>query len=416
MIVLRPILIGLLLCVSIAAQDPYEAAMRAYREKNYAAYLENIRRVSQALPASVEMLELLARAYALNGRPEEAVTTLRTIAKLGAAAALDHTDFASLKGHSALATLQAAFAKNNTPVNHSRTAFTLAEKDLIPEGIAYDEKEDTFYVGSIFKRKVVRVTRTGKAEDFTVSGQDGLMNVIGLKVDAARRLLWVCVSSGPRDKERDGAAAVFKYDLRNRRLVKRYERHDAGQKHLFNDIVISRAGDAYLTDSLSGGVWKIAHDTDTLEQFIKAGTFFYPNGIALSSDDRYLFMADAGRVFRIDLKDKSTQPLQHSDTISLAGFDGLYWHAGGLIGVQNGFSPKRIVRVTLNQALDRAEKVTVLEANNPQFVIPTTGALGRDGFYYIANSQLRAMNEQEEIPAPDKLKAPLILKTPLRGR
>lgn len=415
----RLLIVGWLLCGSVvcgAAQDPYAAAMRAYREKDYAAYLENMRRVSEAVPHNVELRELLARAYALNNRPAEAIATLQAIAKLGAAATLDHEDLALLKGNPALTTLQAAFAKNKAPINNSRTAFTLAERDLIPEGIAYDEKEDAFYVGSIFKHKIVRVTRGGKAEDFTASGQDGLMNVLGMKVDAARRLLWVCVSSGPRAKEREGAAAVFKYDLRSRRLVKKYERHSAEQKHLFNDIVISRAGDVFLTDSLNGGVWMIGHDADALEPFTNAGTFIYPNGIALTGDKRYLFVADARGIHRLDLKNQRTEPLKHADTISLAGFDGLYWHEGGLLGVQNGFNPERIVRVTLNQTLDRTENLTVLEANNPLFEIPTTGALARGGFYYIANSQLRALNEQEEIPAPDKLKAAVVLRLPLPKR
>ncbi len=49
--------------------------MQAYRAKDYAVYLENIRRVVQRLPYNVDVLELVARAYALNGLAGESLAT-----------------------------------------------------------------------------------------------------------------------------------------------------------------------------------------------------------------------------------------------------------------------------------------------------------------------------------------------------
>jgi len=40
----------------------------------------------------------------------------------------------------------------------------LEEKDLIPEGIAYDDQERAFYVGSIHRNKIVRVPEKGGNE------------------------------------------------------------------------------------------------------------------------------------------------------------------------------------------------------------------------------------------------------------
>ena len=45
--------------------------------------------------------------------------------------------------------------------------------------------------------------------------------------------------------------------------------------------------------------------------------------------------------------------------------------------------------------------------------IPTTGVVARGSFDYIANSQLRKLNEREEIAPPEKLKEPIILALPL---
>ncbi len=295
----------------------------------------------------------------------------------------------------------------------SRIAFKISEPDLIPEGIAYDGQTGTFYVGSIYKRKIVRVKRGGEIEDFISSRQDSIQNVLGMKVDVGRRLLWVCAVSGPPDKEREGTAAVYKYDLTGGKLIKKYESSDTAQKHLFNDIVIGESGDVFLTDSMSGSVLAIRRASDALETLIGGRTFIYPNGIALSGDGHYMFVADARGIHRVNLSNKEVRPVAHADTVSLAGIDGLYWYKGVLLGVQNGFKPERIVRIELNGGLDRAERLTVLEANNAIFNIPTTGAIARGAFYFIANSQMRALDEREEIPFPEKLKETKILVIPL---
>ncbi|MCU7503689.1 MAG: hypothetical protein HF314_11475 [Ignavibacteria bacterium] len=52
----------------------------------------------------------------------------------------------------------------------------------------------------------------------------------------------------------------------------------------------------------------------------------------------------------------------------------------------------------------------VLESNNPDFVIPTTGTIKDDTFYFIAASQLRSFEENGKIFPEEKLKDVLILK------
>lgn len=395
--------------------DPGAAAARAYREKNYPAFLENVRKLSGRYPRHVEVLELLARAYALNGMAGEALATLGSLARMGAAPDLDHRDFAPLKGRRELTPLRAAVRRNAAPKGRSTVAFRLAEKDLIPEGIAYDPVRDAFYVGSIYRRKIVRVTRGGRAEDFTAPQQDGLLNVLGLRVDAGRRVLWACAVSGARDEGGEGSrSALFKYDLESGRLIKKYESARDGRKHLFNDIAISNSGDLFVTDSLSGSVLKLSRASDALETFVGADTFIYPNGVAVSGDGRYLFVADARGVYRVDLADKTVRPLAAAEDVSLAGFDGLYWEAGGLVGVQNGFKPVRVVRVELDRTLGRAVGLRVLESNHPLYNIPTTGVVARGRFHYIANSQLRSLDGREVIAPPESLKEPVILALPLK--
>src|SRR3954468_24846939 len=108
------------------------------------------------------------------------------------------------------------------PLRSSELAFTIHEKDLIPEGIAYDPTRKEFYVGSLLKRKIVRIDSSGRASNFTSEGQDGLFMVLGMKVDPKRRTLWVCSAAGKGAKEFDGHAGIFKYDLRTGKLIRKY--------------------------------------------------------------------------------------------------------------------------------------------------------------------------------------------------
>ncbi|MBL8149039.1 MAG: hypothetical protein JNN15_03825, partial [Blastocatellia bacterium] len=238
--------------------------------------------------------------------------------------------------------------------------------------------------------KVVEIDKFGKEKDFAVEKQDGMWGVLGIKVDAKNRILWVNTAAGPELKPDDGSAALFKYDLKTRKMIKKYVLDNKShQAHLFNDLVINSKGDIFLTDSLSGTIYTVTSDKDELEILINPGEFFYPNGITISSDEKYLFVADwrAG-VSLIDIEAKKFAILPHPENITLAGIDGLYFYRNSLIAVQNGSKPERVVRFFLSERLDRVESEKILEVNNPLFIVPTTGLMLGDNFYYIANSQL----------------------------
>ncbi len=73
---------------------------------------------------------------------------------------------------------------------------------------------------------------------------------------------------------------------------------------------------------------------------------------------------------------------------TLAGVDGLYWHKGSLIAIQNGIGTPRVAAFQLAKDGVHVSKTTILEYRSNLCVLPTTGALREDDFYYIANSQV----------------------------
>ena len=68
-------------------------------------------------------------------------------------------------------------------------AFRLGDPELIPEGIAYDPKQDRFFIGSVAQKKIVSANRKGEVKNFSGPG-DNLDCVLGLFVDAAHEQLY----------------------------------------------------------------------------------------------------------------------------------------------------------------------------------------------------------------------------------
>jgi hypothetical protein len=153
---------------------------------------------------------------------------------------------------------------------------------------------------------------------------------------------------------------------------------------------------------------------DEIELFLEDPAFGSPQGLAFSGSEQHLFMADYGTgLFDIDVKTKKVTHLAPLAGATLLGIDGLYFHQGSLIGVQNGVTPQRVVRLSLSKDLGRVERLEVLEANNPVFLEPTLGVLVKDTFYFIANSQWPLIDDNGKLAADDKLQDPVVLKIKL---
>jgi hypothetical protein len=119
---------------------------------------------------------------------------------------------------------------------------------------------------------------------------------------------------------------------------------------------------------------------------------FYPNGIALTGDDHIIYFADAVGIVKMDLETGESRDVDPGPRSTLAGADGLYWRNGSMVAVQNGIGSPRIVYFKLSKDGNHVTQTTVLE-NRTQFtVLPTTGAVRGNDFYFIANSQIDNLN------------------------
>jgi hypothetical protein len=310
--------------------------------------------------------------------------------------------------------LVAQIEKENPPVVRSTTALLIHERDVSPEGIAYDPVGKTFYVSSICKRKILAVSLNGSTKDFKASGQDGLGETLGMKVDAKRRILWVVSDSfAPGEQRKAERQGVFQYDLKTGALrFKHLLPPNSGG--FLNDVALSSTGEAFTTNTGTGEVFRGSPDRDGLEPFLPPNSVVQANGLAVSSDDKLIFVAGWIGVARVEIATRQVQPLAKPRNIADASIDGLYFHKGTLVGIQNpDVHPGRVMRYYLNPERNTVERAEVLEAYNPIFDVPTTGTLVGDFLYFAANPQIDKRREDGSMPPPNELKDIHIVKLKL---
>lgn len=317
-------------------------------------------------PTNMPWIYVLATQHGSAGHEAEAVQWLNRLDELGWEHGVMTLDYEV--DSAAFRDVVARLDAREPRVRNARTAFTIAgRRELVPEGIAYDPVDDVFYLSSLEQKKVVRVDRRGQARDFAPADHATL----GMKVDAKRRLLWVAATDMKASR-----STLIAYNLNDPSQTKRIEA-TPGQ---LNDLTLLEDGSLFATDMGRGKVLRLAAGGDAFEEW--ADDFRYPNGIAVSDDQRTLYVADFRGVTAFDVVDKSRTKLETKALLN--GIDGLSFDRGTLIGIQNAIGKPRVIRIHLADS-----RVEILESKNPLFEVPLTGAVAGDEYYFIANPGLK---------------------------
>lgn len=274
-----------------------------------------------------------------------------------------------------------------------RQNYTIPEKDLIPEGIAWSEAKGKFYLSSIHKEKIIELdAQTGIHRDFISSGAYNFPSGVGLLADDESGYLYAIGSSTASQDMRSG---LFIFRMSDGNLVGTYMT-DTLQKHFLNDLALDSKQNVYITDTQQSKIMLLKAGTDSLEMLLEGKEVLYPNGICISPDDRHLYIASHVLGIRIyDLK--NSKFLNGKDTTTLSrGIDGLKYYENSLVAVQNGFRDSiRVVRLLLDDQGRSIIGRKVLAVNHPLFKVPTTGVVARNRYYCLANSQLPLLNQEE---------------------
>ncbi len=187
---------------------------------------------------------------------------------------------------------------------------SIEENGLYPEGVAFDAEENVFYVSSIAKGKISKVTLEGNIETFADS--PNLVTTLGMEIDKANNRLLVCVTDPGFNQARSDSttlaqlAAIAIYDLSSGNQTD-FIQLTNGAPHLANDVVLDKAGNIYVSDSFSPSIHKI--DTNGNVTALITDAAFQPqpmnfglNGLTYHNDD-FLIVSkyDEGKLFKIPL-------------------------------------------------------------------------------------------------------------------
>jgi streptogramin lyase len=387
--------------VGIAADAPDPALV---------ARLERLRALRLDRPADGLLAYYQALTHAALGQRDAALAELRALRGRGLGI-IPEAGFEALQESPDFRAVRAQLAAEAPVTPEAPVMLALRDARLVPEGIAFDAATGRYFVSSIAQRKIVVVDRHGRARDFSRKN-DALDAVLGLTVDAARGALWAVSTNGFLDEaNRQRRNAVVRYDLASGRLVARHEVPEAVQ---LNDVAVAADGSLYATDTAGGSVFRLAPGARKLETVGTPGRLPGANGIAVAPDG-IVYVAVSTGIARLDPASGAAARLPQPDDVVTGGIDGLYWHRGSLVGVQNGPNPGRIVRIALVDGSTRVGGLAVLQSHHhPLFDQPTTGAIAGDKLVVIANSHVARYRPDGTIDPAAALRPPALLAISLR--
>ncbi len=251
---------------------------------------------------------------------------------------------------------------------------------FIPEGIEYDNLNQRFLTGSLADGTVYEITASGAL--IAVVTDPELMASVGIEVDEVRNRLLVTNSdrSSPT-----GAAKLGVYDLSDGTrlamidLAASIENKAADSNHFANDVAVSAAGIAFVTDSRQGIVYKVDRyykasvliDFDDDSGFGLNGIEYHPAGYLI------LVSPGSGQLIKVPVDNPHRWSLVELDFPATGG-DGLVWASdGSLASISNSRSSVSKYRSDDHWASARLVGMASFEGQ------ATTGAAVGDDIYVV---------------------------------
>jgi sugar lactone lactonase YvrE len=391
----------LILCfVSFPQQNPPPSA-----EDHFRPLIQQIERILPTLADRGAGLFALARLYAQAGDTQKATALLKeTLATDQGFDPSGSEILAPLQANPEFAELSGKAQKRYPAVHKAKIAFTVPAEDLFPEGLAYDPAKHVFYMGSMYRRKIVRITENGAVSDFVRPDLYHLQPIGGVHVDPADHSLWAA-----SDPDKAHGSELYHFDAQGK-LLEQYSPPGDG-RHDLNDLVLYHSSAIYVTDTDANLTYRFDRKSHVFTPLALPRPQLFPNGITLSDDFKRLYIADWLGVIMVDLRDNSTHEVHPGRHTTLSGIDGLYWDKNSLVGIQSA-ATFRVMRWFLSTDGWHVRTRKVLERGTSLVSFPTTGAIRGSRFYYMANTGIGNYNEGK-IEDPSKLEPVHIAVVPL---
>lgn len=266
------------------------------------------------------------------------------------------------------------------PLSFSQLVATIPAEYPLADSIAIQTSTGRYFSVSVVDRKLIASLDNGQSWQEVGVAFDG--RPMSLAIDQERNWLWISMGRlGDDEGDFIGLTAI---DLQTFEAVMRVQ-VDATS---LNDISVGADGSVYASDSLGGGVYRLAPGASEVERLDIPGTFRSPQGIAVHPLGRFIYVADyAYGIAILGLQGGEVRQLSNHREM-FDGIDGLFmlddFH---LAAIQNGTNPQRILKISVGFSGGRSVEVVDVERAHPDWGEPTTGQLIDNTLYYIADPQ-----------------------------
>jgi hypothetical protein len=373
-------------------------------KKDYQGFEQAMVKAVRLKPHVPILTYQLAQAYALNNSKTKAFDTLIGIQKQGIYFDLSiDPSFDNIKSYPVFNYIKENIDVNGEHHGSGKQSFNINKSfsGLLFESLAFDANSQSFLMGSIRDGRVIKIA----AKDGEIStliapakgGLEGPWSSIDLAIDEKNDILWLASSAisqfGNISKESTGLSAIFKYQLSNGKLLKSFKIPGKKGPSLFSAIHLTNKGDLFIIDTLNKAVLKIAKGEKEIALAFSTPKYNSLRSITSDETGEILYLSDSDQgIIIVSLQTQKFITIENSATLSLLGITDLIYDDNGLIFIQNGFQPERIMRIELQADKATVKNVFAMESAHPLFKSPSYGVVIGEGLYYIANSQIPKTN------------------------
>ncbi|EMR04230.1 gluconolactonase [Cesiribacter andamanensis] len=289
--------------------------------------------------------------------------------------------------------------------NHSQKwasgELSIMRENLYPEGLEYDRHMKRFLLSSITQGSIGFVEEYGSYMEW-INDPD-IPSTIGLHIDLPRKRLLVAVSDLGLSKKSSETTAYMlaglaAYDLRSgeRLFFIRMDELLPGLPHFANDVTVDQRGNAYVTDSFTGVIYKVDVEGEASIFYQDAALNPAPDNFGLNGieyDPRgYLLVSklDENKLLRFPLNNPSAYT-EIEVPVALNSPDGLTLTSNKeLVVVNNAFGGEQgsVLRLRSRDGWKTTEVVGQF-ATGPVF--PTTAALRPGGDVFVVYAYLHVL-------------------------
>jgi len=240
---------------------------------------------------------------------------------------------------------------------------TVERGGFIPEGIEYDQANGRFLTGSLAEGTIFEIERDGRVVPFIRDAE--LVSSVGIEADEPRdRLL---VANSDRAAFAGDAPGQAKLGVYNLTTGERLAMVDLGAalgapspKYFANDVTVDGDGNAYVTDTMNGVVYRVTPDyqASVLHRFMGLPEGSQLNGI-VHHDGGYLLVVAGQNTYKVPVANPAGTT-QVNVTAPVAGQDGIVWAADGrLVATSNSATEPALVAFSSNDGWATAQRAGV---------------------------------------------------------